>query len=262
MVASLIHYEGQEGEVNNLMRKRIILGASGTVLFLAGILAGMIFSGGIPVFASSNTPNTTQATYSSDPTGYCQLYEQTLANQLGVSESKLESANSAALQAVINQMAKDGKISSQQKNMLEQALQQYSSQPCSHLNQLMQMAKHGANGNFGPLKTLLAGARLSIENAVAPKLGISQQTLDADLAAGQTIPQIAQAKHVSLSAVNQAYLSAVQTLLAQAVSKGYLTQDQSNALYSQVTKAVNNGHYPLLEGGHNAGPGQPGQAGE
>ncbi len=228
------------------MGKRIILGVAGVTIFLAGILAGVIVSGGIPAFARSTSATTTPTAQSSTPAGYCQLYEQTLANQLGVSETKLENANSAALQAVINQMAKDGKISSKQQSLLQQALQEYSSKPCSHINQLLNLAK---KGNGGELQQLLAGARQSIETPVAAKLGISTQTLNADLAAGQTISQIAEARHVSLSSVTQAYLGAVQTLLTQAVSQGYLTADQSSALYSRVSAAVQKGHYPLLESG-------------
>src|SRR5215469_1933047 len=228
------------------MGKRIILGAAGVTLFLAGILAGVILSGGIPAFARSTSATTTPTARASTATGYCQLYEQTLANQLGASETKLENANSAALKAVINQMAKDGKISSKQQSLLLQALQEYSSQPCSHMNQLLNLARRGSGGE---LQQLMAGARQSIEPAVAAKLGISTQTLNSDLAAGQTIPQIAATRHVALSSVNQAYLGAVQTLLTQAVSQGYLTKDQSSALYGQISAAVQNGHYPLLESG-------------
>src|ERR1700745_927258 len=108
------------------MGKRIILGAAGATLFLAGILAGTLVSGGIPAFARITPATTTPTAEASTPAGYCQLYEQTLASQLGVSENKLENANSAALQAVINQMAKDGKISSKQQSLLQQALQEYS----------------------------------------------------------------------------------------------------------------------------------------
>jgi hypothetical protein len=237
------------------MGKRIILGVAGATIFCAGILAGIIVSGGVPAFARSTTTTNVQSHSSTTPAGYCQLYEQTLASQLTVSESKLESANSAALQAVINQMAKDGKISSKQQSLLQQMVQQYSKQPCSHLTQLLQLAK-GKNRSAGnaALQQVLAGARQSIEAPVAAALGISTATLNSDLAAGQTIPQIASTRHVSLSTVNKVYLGAVLTLLSQAVSKGYLTQSQSSTLYSRITTAVNSGRYPLLQGGDKGTP--------
>jgi hypothetical protein len=231
------------------MRKRIIIGIASAALVLVGILGGIIISGGIPAFASKSNASTAASVSESTPSaanGYCQLYEQTLATKLNVSESQLESANSAALQAVIDQMAKDGKITSAQESKLLQMLQKYSSQPCSHLGQFAQLAR---GRNFGMLNKILAGARSSIEAPVASSLGISTQTLVSDLTAGQTIPQIAKTQNVSLSTVNQAYLGAVKGVLSQAVSKGYLTQDQSNTLYSRVTTSVNAGSYPLLGAG-------------
>jgi hypothetical protein len=83
---------------------------------------------------------------------------------------------------------------------------------------------------------------------VAASLGIPTSTLASELKSGQTIPEIAKARNVPLSTVNAAYLGEVKSLLSQAVSKNEITQDQSNAIYSRVTAAVNAGHYPLLEG--------------
>jgi hypothetical protein len=223
------------------MRKRIIVGVAGASLVLVGILAGFIIGGSTPVFASRDSAESSlsQAT-PGNATSYCQLYEQTLAKQLGVSESKLETANSAALQTVIKQMAKDGTITSQQESKLLQKVQKYGSRPCSHLNQFA----HWASGHH----QMLAGARQSIMIPVAASLGISTSTLESDLKSGETIPEIAKARNVSLSAVNSAYLSAVKSLLSQAASKKEITQDESNTLYSRVAAAVNAGRYPLLEG--------------
>jgi hypothetical protein len=225
------------------MRKRIIMGIAGASLVLVGILAGFIISGGIPVLASRDSAadaGVSQAT-PGNATSYCQLYEQTLAKQLGVSESKLESANTVALQTVIKQMAKDGTITSQQESNLLQKVQKYGSQPCLHLNQFAPWSR-GKNYH------ILAGARQSILTPVAASLGMTTSTLESDLKAGQTIPEIAKARNVSLSSVNAAYLGAVKSLLSQAVSKNEITQDESNTLYSHVAAAVNAGRYPLLEG--------------
>ncbi|MGZ3665537.1 MAG: hypothetical protein ACXVDA_13760, partial [Ktedonobacterales bacterium] len=76
---------------------------------------------------------------------------------------------------------------------------------------------------------------------------ITSTTLQANLAAGQTIPQIAQAHHVTIADVNAAYLAQVQAMLAQAVSGGFITQDQSTMAYQAIQRSVTNGHYPLLE---------------
>jgi hypothetical protein len=52
-----------------------------------------------------------------------------------------------------------------------------------------------------------------------------------------------------VSDVNNAYLGAVKSQLAQAVSSGFITQAQSDQAYSVIQQAVANGHYPMLEQG-------------
>jgi hypothetical protein len=231
------------------MRTRIVMGVAATALLLVGILAGMVISGGIAAFAakgagSSNSVAGASQSPAASTAGYCQLYVQTLATKLGVTQSRLEGDNSAALQTVITQMAKDGTITSKQESALQQALQKYGNQPCSHLGELAQMAR----GEYAGWKMALKEARQSIAASVAASLGITAQTLAADLQAGQTIPQIASARHVALSTVNLAYLSAVHKVLNQAVSNGDLTQTKANAIFNRVTSAVSAGHYPLLGG--------------
>ncbi len=232
------------------MRKRIIMGVAGATLFLAGMLAGVMIGGGIPAFASKGTNNadsvnSVSQSHSATANGYCQTYEQTLANKLNVSMTTLENDNTAALEAVITQMANDKTITSVQESALQQLVTKYSANPCSHLGQLAQLAR---GKKSGALNQVLAGARQSIATKVAAALGISTATLASDLKT-QTIKQIAADRNVQLTTVNTAYLNAVQGLLAQAVTNGYLTQNQSNALDTRITDAVKAGHYPLLEGG-------------
>ncbi|MGO8949764.1 MAG: hypothetical protein ACLQUY_19350 [Ktedonobacterales bacterium] len=121
----------------------------------------------------------------------------------------------------------------------------------------MRISQLATGKNAGALDQILAGAQQSIVSPVASSLGISNQMLVSDLNAGQTIPEIANAHGVRLTTVNQAYLGAVQGLLSQAVSKGYLTQDQSNALYSRLTTSVSAGSYPLLGAGANRAAATP-----
>src|SRR5215831_17790831 len=100
------------------MHKRVLLGLGIAGVFLAGLLVGGIVSGALPAFASSNAGSASGA--AKTKADYCALYEQTLAKDLKISTSDLEKANADALQAVINQMASDGKITAQQKTQLEQ----------------------------------------------------------------------------------------------------------------------------------------------
>ena len=223
------------------MHKRALFGLAGGGIFAAGLLIGMM-TNGFSVFASSSSPPNTTASFASG--NYCQLYAQTLANDLHVTTAQLQQANRDALQKVIDQMSADGKITAAQKSKLEANLQKLSQRSCAFVGRF---AGRGAGARY---VQALAGARTQIESAVAKALNnMPVTTLDADLASGQTISQIASAQHVSISTVSTAYLSAVKSALASSVSSHTITQTQSDALYAKVQQAVASGHYPLLERG-------------
>ena len=224
--------------------KRVLLGLGGVGLFAAGLLAGILAGSSIPAFAATGSQQSTPAAKGA----YCQTYLNALASDLHVTQDQLLAANKDALQKTIDQMAADGKITAAQKAKLEQRLDTLSSNPCALLAARPKAGGAGAHGAFGPLGQ---AARQQVEQAAAGALKISTATLEADLAAGQTIAQIAQAQHVDISAVNSAYLNAAKAALASAVSGGALTQAQSDAAYSRLQQVVASGHYPLLDGrGH------------
>lgn len=234
------------------MRRRIVFGLAGGGIFIAGLLAGMIFSGALPVFASTSNASTHHTNNAkADSNAYCQLYEQQLAHDLGVTTDKLEQANQDAAQKTIDKMYADGKLTAYEKSQLEQRLQQLKSNPCQALSKGQIGMSSSAKGG---LNDLAGSARPALEKAVADKLGITTTTLDADLAAGQTIPQIAKARNIDISGVNTAYLAQVQTTLSQAVSGGFITQAQSDMAYQAIQRSVAAGRYPLLDNSYGRHP--------
>lgn len=243
--------------------RRLLLGIGAGGIFLAGLLAGMIASGGIPAFAAGSPSGSSPSANGNSK--YCQAYLSTLANELHVTQQQLAQDNQAAIEKTLDQMQADGTITAAQKAKIEQRLQNASQHPCALLGRGLKGRHGGPGGPGGPgghLGTQLAGARQQIEAAVAPALKLSAETLDSDLAAGQTIAQIAKAQGVSLNAVNTAYLNAVQAALKTAVSNGALTQAQSTALYGKLQQAVTAGHYPLLERPADHPSGMPPTAGQ
>ncbi|HST87297.1 MAG TPA: hypothetical protein VLJ14_02875 [Ktedonobacterales bacterium] len=240
------------------MRKRIWIAAGAGGIFVVGLLAGMLSSGGLPVFAANNTPrqaHQAQATKSD----YCQLYEDTLAQQLGKTNAQLEAANKVAVQKVIDQLVADGKITAAQKTRLENALNQNASNPCQAIGKFI--AGHGPRGGAGAgagaFGAALTGARQDILNAVAGALHMPLADLQTALTGGKTVAQIASDQKVDVSAVQSAYIAAVKADLAKAVSAGQITRQQSDMALSAVQQAVNAGHYPLLDDGRHGGFGHP-----
>jgi hypothetical protein len=188
---------------------------------------------------------------------YCALYEQTVESNLNVSQSQLESANKDALQKVINQLYADGKITAAQKAKAEQQLSEYATNPCAALNKLA--AQHGQDGQTGGQgSAALATARAALVAAVAKALHLTPAALQSDLTSGKTVAQLTAAQHIQKSAVDAAYLSAIQSLLKQATAGGVMSQGQSDMGYSYIQQLVAQGHYPLLDKGGAEIPGMRG----
>jgi hypothetical protein len=223
------------------MRQRILISVGGAALLALGLVVGMIVGPSLQALAAGKQAAQPQVAKGD----YCALYEQTLVKDLGVPQSKLESANKDAMQTVINQMYADGKITQTQKAKAEQSLAQYATNPCAALKQAAAQHQSGQ----GTQSQAMTTARTALETATAKALGISQATLQSDLASGKTVAQLTTAQGVQKSAVDAAYLGAVQSLLKQAVASDNMTQAQSSMAYSYIQTAVAQGQYPLLDKG-------------
>jgi hypothetical protein len=230
------------------MNKRVALGVGGGLLLALGLLIGVIVGPSLQALAAGSHAQAAKTTPTA--TGYCQLYEQTALNNLpGVTKSQLESANQKALQAVINQMYADGKITQAQQAQAQQELIQYAQNPCAALNAIAQ-AKGAANASSGASSEqaqAIQNARGAILTAVAGALHTPSATLQSELTAGKTVAQITSEKGASKSAVDAAYLNAAQAQLTKAVSDGSLTQAQSDMAYTLLQQSVTSGKYPLLD---------------
>lgn len=225
-----------------MFRNRVLLVVTGSVVLVAALaVAGL---GLHQAFAASPSGNT-----SSSSNSYCQLYLSTLESQLGKSQSDLVTANQQAAEAVINQMAADGKITAEQKSQLEKRVQNTGQNPCAFLGHFAKGAPRGANGKLpkGGLGAL-ANARNDVLSKVATALGnMSASDLTSALQSGQTVQQIASSKGVALDTVKQAYLGAVQSDLATAVSNNLITSQQSSAILTRIQNSLNNNQFPLLD---------------
>jgi hypothetical protein len=223
------------------MRQRVLMSVGGAGLLVLGLFIGAIAAPSFHALAAGQAKASTHGTAAKGD--YCALYEQTLANDLNVSTSQLESANKDALQKVITQLYADGKITQAQQAKAEQELNEYAANPCAALKQLVAQHAHSA----GSSDTTMATARASLVAATAKALGLAPAALQSDLASGKTVAQLTAARHAQKSAVDTAYLGAVQSLLKQAVKTGMMSQAQSDQAYSYIQGLVAQGHYPLLD---------------
>ncbi len=224
------------------MRNKLWLGVAGAGILFLGLVTGALINGGLPALASFGSSLAPEAT--GTPNAYCSLYEQTLANELGVSTAKLESANQAALKAVIQQAFKDGKITQAQETNLLNKVATLANHPCAGLHGGFGFGGRGHGGRFGGE---LGAIHQAVEAAVAGALKLQATDLETQLASGKTVAQIAQAQNVSIDSVNSAYLNAAKSELDKAVTAKTITQAQADQVYSKLQSAVAAGNYPGLD---------------
>jgi len=136
------------------MKKRTIFIIGGVTLLLLAILFGAFFAG--PLFALANVSLTTAGTPTTTTNPYCEEYLQDLAHRLNVSVSNLQQDKLAAMEDVLNQLVKDGKLTQSQADAMKQRLT--SRHECSG---------KGLYGQRAILSQFLAKYRSDIANEVA-----------------------------------------------------------------------------------------------
>lgn len=78
------------------------------------------------------------------------------------------------------------------------------------------------------------GMHTFVWDAISETLGLTSDELDAELAAGKTIAQVAEEKGIARADLVAALETAHQDSLAQAVTDGYLTQEQADSILAQI----------------------------
>jgi polyhydroxyalkanoate synthesis regulator phasin len=203
--------------------KKIFIMIGSATLILMGLLVGAFFAG--PLIASASSSSNQSASAASAATGtntYCTQYQQNLANELHVSVSTLQQDQKTALDATINQMVKDGKLTQSQATAIEARVNAH--QACTGKGNRV---GHFITGQF------LQKYRGTIENSIASGLHLTTAQLTTQLQSGQSLSQIATTQHISATQLQTIVVNAVQSALKQAVSKGDLTQAQANT-FSQL----------------------------
>ncbi|GAC1447364.1 MAG: hypothetical protein PVSMB4_02600 [Ktedonobacterales bacterium] len=223
-------------------RVRRIAGALG-LLLVGGVLGAAVVVAG-PVFAANQSSGARTSVTATGPAKYCQIYEQTLESKLNVSQQQLESANQAAINAALAQAVKDGKITQNQANMIQQKVAAHGTNVCANLARLAggHRGDHGSR-DFGPA---LKQARQAVVNAVATKLNLAPDTLRADITGGQSIVTLAGQHGVNQSTLNATILAAVKTQADAAVKNGQLTSEQESQALTFITAQINAGHYGIV----------------
>ncbi len=215
------------------MKRFLIIGGS-SLLLLLGILVGAVY--GSARVANANVSNTTSTastsavsasnnSASSATNTYCSQFQKDFANKLGVSSSKLQSAESSAASDTIDQMVKDGKLTKAQADQIKANLGNATN--CQFQNN----GGNPGNVNMQKLQQYLVAA----EAQVAKGLGISSANLTSQLQAGKSLHDIAAAHKVSDTQLKTLLNNAIRSELKAAVSAGDVTQAEADMVTKQIS---------------------------
>jgi len=169
------------------------------------------------------------------------------ARHLGVAPSKVQSALRQTEQDQINQLVKEGKLTKQQAQQLEQRLEQHAGSGQLPFGFPM-FGHHGFGGHFrGPFGGPFGGpggfglGPIGGQfQAAASYLGVSTSTLVSDLRAGKTLASLATAHGKSVSGLEAAMLAAAEKNLQSAVSQGHLTKAEASRIEGFLRMQIDN----------------------
>ena len=116
----------------------------------------------------------------------------------------------------------------------------------------------GTSGQYGPMHEYMVGA-------MAEALGMTDEELDTELAAGKTMWQVAEEKGLSTEEFQQLMIEARTSALEKLVADGVITQEQANWMQSRMQGRGGQGGCPMQGGAGRGGrwgtsPAQPAPA--
>ena len=206
-----------------------------------GAVAALAVAGGGVAYAAATATNPRDAVL------------RDAAQRLNVSPDQLRAALQGAFTDQLDQAVKDGKLTQQQADRIEQRIRD-GGVPLGGPGG--PGFGHGPMGGHGPF-----GAGI---DAAATYLGLTRAALDRQLRGGKTLAQVAGAQGKSLSGLESALVDATRSALDRAVTNGRLTSVQRDdivrGLQQHVADLVN-GAGPRMGFRRGGGPGGPGGAG-
>jgi hypothetical protein len=208
---------------------RIAIAAAGAAA-VAGTAVGVTAAAtGAPLLAASPKPTTSASTGSA----YCDRFVGHLSSDLGKSQDQVKKALTDALNQTLADAVKNGDLTQQQADAIK--AKESGGQLCA--GNVADLGKKPAgNGHAGQ-----AGRVGLAEYAKA--LGISQATLQQDMASGKTVKDLAAAQGMDENAFRSKLVSVVKSDLDPQVTAGKLTQQQED----KIIQRLQTGPLPLWD---------------
>ncbi len=177
--------------------------------------------------STSSSPSTSATPSTSSAQSLSDLFWQALAQRLGTTVDKLKQAVTGAVMDTLTQAVKQGLLTQNQANALQQRLQN---------GQVPGFFGFpGARGARGAQNNVRAAIQSAALDAAAKALGMSTADLQTALRNGQTLLALAQQKNVDVTQLRTAIANAEKAAIDQAVKNGQLTQAQGDSMKANIT---------------------------
>jgi hypothetical protein len=198
---------------------------AGTAVIVTASASGMSFG----LQAASPTPKPSPGSTSSST--LCGNFMHHFAVAISKSQAEINAAFQKAIADTLADEVKSGQITQAQADALKKKLA--SQTPCT----LPSTIGHGGDKHKGNLGAYMQ----QYVAAAAAALGISDTELKTDLSSGQSLSQVAAAKHVSEADFRTRLIANLKPALDKAVTDKKLTADQEQ----KVINALQTGPLPL-----------------
>jgi uncharacterized protein YidB (DUF937 family) len=189
--------------------------AAGSVVTVTSAASGLQ---AVPAASASPKPSGSPSAAQAKRQAYCTGFVNHLATDLGKKPDQVNKAISDALSQTLADAVKAGDLTQQQADAIK--ARKTGSNVCSSA---LAGIGHGAK----------ARARVGVAE-YAKALGISQQELKQDLAAGKTLKDLAASKGMDETTFRNNLVNAVKSDLDPRVASGKLTQQQEDTILNKL----------------------------
>jgi hypothetical protein len=200
---------------------KFYLGVVGALLAAGGVVTVTSAASGlqaVPAASASPKPSGSPSAGQAKRQAYCTSFVNHLATDLGKKPDQVNKAISDALSQTLADAVKAGDLTQQQADAIK-------------------ARKSGSNVCSGALAGVGHGAKAKARIGMAEyakALGISQQELKQDLAAGKTLKDVAASKGMDETTFRTNLVNAVKSDLDPRVASGKLTQQQEDAVLNKI----------------------------
>lgn len=195
---------------------------AGIAVVVTASAAGMSF-GFHPTSSSQPSNAQVAAVEASAKSNVCSDFMKHFARDLGKSQAEINAAFQKAIGETLADQVKSGQLTQAQADAIKKKLANQT--PCT----LQSIAGHDAASKPG-----IGAFMQQYIAAAASALGISETQLKSDLAAGQSLSQIAATQHVSESDFRTRVIASLKPALDAAVTSKKLTAAQEQAILSHL----------------------------